>query len=69
VRSVVGPGVVVEEGADVRDAVLLHDSHVGARAQVTRATLDAEAQVDEDAVMEGTDDICVLTAPQSPAVG
>jgi glucose-1-phosphate adenylyltransferase len=69
VRSVVGPGVIVEEGADVRDAVLLHDSHVGARAQVTRAILDAEAQVDEDAVVEGTDEICVLTAPQSPAVG
>jgi glucose-1-phosphate adenylyltransferase len=69
VRSVVGPGVVVEEGADVRDAVLLHDSHVGARAQVTRAILDVEAQVDEDAVVDGTDDICVLTAPQPPAVG
>jgi glucose-1-phosphate adenylyltransferase len=69
VRSVLGPGVVVEEGAEVRDAVLLHDSHVGARAHVARAILDSEVHVDEDAVVEGTDDISVLTAPRSPAVG
>jgi hypothetical protein len=28
---------------------------------VTRAILDAEVQVDEDAVVDGTDDICVLS--------
>ena len=68
VRSVIGPGVVIEEGAEVRDAILLHDSYVGAGARVTRAILDAEAHVDEDAVAEGTDDIAVLPAPRSPAV-
>ena len=68
VRSVIGPGVVIEEGAEVRDAILLHDSYVGAGARVTRAILDAEAHVDEDAVAEGADDIAVLPAPRSPAV-
>jgi glucose-1-phosphate adenylyltransferase len=62
VRSVVGPGVVVEEGADVRDAILLHDSHVGARAQVSRAILDAKAHVDDDAVAGDTADITVVEA-------
>jgi glucose-1-phosphate adenylyltransferase len=68
VRSVLGPGVVVEEGADVRDAVLLHDSRVGARAEVSRAILDAAAHVDADAAVKGTDEICVRTASQPTAV-
>ncbi|HKH31344.1 MAG TPA: hypothetical protein VKA45_09840, partial [Gaiellaceae bacterium] len=62
VRSVIGPGVVVEEGAEVRDAILLHDSHVGARARVTRAILDAEAHVDDNAVAEGSANVAVVEA-------
>jgi glucose-1-phosphate adenylyltransferase len=62
VRSVVGPGVVVEERAEVRDAILLHDSYVGARAQVSRAILDAQAHVDDDAVAGDTADIAVVEA-------
>jgi glucose-1-phosphate adenylyltransferase len=62
VRSVIGPGVVVEEGAEVRDAVLLHDSHVGPRASVTRAIVDERAHVDEDAVVGGTDEVAVVAA-------
>jgi glucose-1-phosphate adenylyltransferase len=61
-RSVVGPGVVVEEGAEVRDAILLHDSYVGARAHVSRTILDAEAQVDDDAAAGDTADIAVVEA-------
>jgi glucose-1-phosphate adenylyltransferase len=61
-RSVIGPGVVVEEGAEVRDAVLLHDSYVGARARVTRAIVDEEANVGEDTVVGGTDEITVVAA-------
>ena len=61
-RSIIGPGVVVEEGAEVRDAVLLHDSHVGARARVTRAIVDEEANVGEDTVVGGTDEITVVAA-------
>lgn len=59
-RSVIGPGVVVEEGAEVRDAVLLHDSYVGARARVTRAIVDEEANVREDTVVGGIDEIAVV---------
>ena len=62
VRSIVGPGVVVEEGAEVRDSILLHDSYVGAHARVTRAILDAEAHVDEDAVAGDATDIAVVEA-------
>jgi len=60
VRSVLGPGVVVERGAEVRDAILLHDSYVGAGARVTRAILDEQAHVEGDAVVEGTDEVAVV---------
>jgi glucose-1-phosphate adenylyltransferase len=65
-RSVIGPGVVVEEGAEVRDAVLLHDSYVGARARVTRAIVDEEANVGEDTVVGGIDEITVVAARLEP---
>jgi glucose-1-phosphate adenylyltransferase len=39
-RAVLGPGVVVESGAHVRDAILFHDTVVSADAQVDRAIVD-----------------------------
>ena len=44
-RSVLGPGVVVEEGASVTEAVILDDALVEAGASVCRAILDAETRV------------------------
>ncbi|HEV2854544.1 MAG TPA: glucose-1-phosphate adenylyltransferase family protein [Thermoanaerobaculia bacterium] len=44
-RSVLGPGAVVEEGAQVRDSVLLEKVVVRAGAKVERAILDAEVEV------------------------
>ncbi|HKI00418.1 MAG TPA: glucose-1-phosphate adenylyltransferase family protein [Thermoanaerobaculia bacterium] len=48
-RSVLGPGVVVEEGAEVRDSVLLDEVVVGAGASIERAILDAEVRVGKGA--------------------
>ena len=48
-RSVLGPGVVVEEGAEVRDSVLLHAGVVRRGARVTRAVLDTHVEVGEGA--------------------
>jgi glucose-1-phosphate adenylyltransferase len=50
-RSVLGPGVVVEEGAEVRDSVLLEKVGVRAGAKVERAILDAEVEVGKGAVV------------------
>lgn len=50
-RSVLAPGVVVEEGAVVRDSVVLHDTIVGAHARVTRAILDSGVIVGREAVI------------------
>jgi len=47
--SVLAPGVVVEEGARVRDAVLLQDVHVGRGAWVEGAVVDMRAVIGADA--------------------
>jgi glucose-1-phosphate adenylyltransferase len=44
-RSVLGPGVVVEEGAQVRDGVLFHDVVVSAGARVERAIVDEGVEI------------------------
>ena len=54
-RSILGPGVIVEEGAEVRDSVLLDEVVVGAGATVERAILDAEVRVGERASVGGKD--------------
>jgi glucose-1-phosphate adenylyltransferase len=54
VRSVIGPGVVVERGARVRDSIIFDDSVVGANAQVAftivdqRVTVEAKAHIGDD---------------------
>jgi glucose-1-phosphate adenylyltransferase len=45
VRSIIAPGVVVEQGALVQDSIVLHDTLVEAGAGVRRAILDAEAKI------------------------
>jgi glucose-1-phosphate adenylyltransferase len=50
-RSVLAPGVVVEEGATVRDAVILHDAVIEAGATVTRAILDRAVRVGRGATV------------------
>ncbi len=49
VRSVLAPGVVVEEGAEVRDSVMLYDVIVRSGASVKRAIVDDRAEVEEGA--------------------
>jgi glucose-1-phosphate adenylyltransferase len=44
-RSVLGPGVVVEEGAEVFDSVLLHDVVVESGATVAAAVLDMGVRI------------------------
>jgi len=52
-RSVLGPGVVVEEGAEVTDAVLLEDVRVCSGAVVRRAIVDECTTVGSDARVGG----------------
>ena len=60
-RSVIGPGVVIEDGAVVRDSILLHDGHVESGAAVERTIVDEKAQIGRDAIVGSSDgDITVL---------
>jgi glucose-1-phosphate adenylyltransferase len=52
-NSILFPGVVVHEGAVVRDSILMNDVHVHANAQVIRAILDKRAHVDTGAHIGG----------------
>ena len=48
-RSVLAPGAVVEDGAEVRDSILLHDTVVEKGATVSRAILDSGVRVGKGA--------------------
>ena len=48
-RSVLGPGVVIEQGATVRNAILLHDVTVKAGASVQYAIVDDGVTIGKDA--------------------
>jgi glucose-1-phosphate adenylyltransferase len=67
-RCVLGPGVVVELGAEVRDSVLLDDVVVRRGARVTRAVLDEGCEVGRDAAV-GADDGGITVLGQRARVG
>jgi glucose-1-phosphate adenylyltransferase len=60
VRSVLGPGVAVEEGAEVRDSVVLDGAVVERGARVVRAIVDAEARVGAEATVGGDGDLTLV---------
>ena len=52
-RSLIGPGAVIEKGAEVRDTIVQMGAVVRAGAQVSRAIIDRDAVVGEKAVVGG----------------
>lgn len=52
-RSVLSPGVVVEEGAVVIDSIVLHDTVIRSGARVERAIIDDHVEVGEGARIGG----------------
>jgi len=65
VRSVVAPGVVIAEGAVVRDSILLTDTVVEAGAVVDRCILDKETVVGAGALVgDGEDNTPNQAAPE-----
>lgn len=50
-RSVISPGVIVEEGAEVRDSVIQHGCIIRAGALVDRCILDKEVTVGREAII------------------
>lgn len=69
-RSVLGPGVTVEDGAEVRDSVLLHGVTVRRGARVVRAVLDDRVEIGEGARVGGAaGDLCVVGQRARVAAG
>ncbi len=54
-RSVLGPGVVVEQGAEVVESVLLGESVIRSGARVTRAIVDIGCELLDGAEVGATD--------------
>ncbi len=44
-RSMIGPGVIIEEGAVVRDSIVMHNAVIKAGAMVDRAILDEQVVI------------------------
>jgi glucose-1-phosphate adenylyltransferase len=55
-RSVLSPGVIVEEGAVVRDSIVLFDSRIGAGSVLDRVILDKEVVVGKNCQIGYGDD-------------
>ena len=63
-RSVISPGVIIEEGAEVRDSVIQHRCIVRSGAVVDRSILDKEVTVGRGAVIgEGTENVANFERP------
>lgn len=54
ISSVLGPGVLVDEGATVRNSILLHDSVVESGATVDTAIIDMGARIGKEARVGGS---------------
>jgi glucose-1-phosphate adenylyltransferase len=67
-RSVIGPGVVVEEGAEVVESVLFGDTVVRTGARVTRSIVDTGCELLDGADV-GADDVDLDDADAIPIVG
>ncbi len=69
-RSVIGPGVVVAAGAEVRDSIVMNDTVIGPGAVVDRAIIDKEVQVGKGAVIGfGADNTPNALAPETLNTG
>src|SRR5439155_12725703 len=56
-HSILSPGVRVEEGAGVRDSILMFDTVVGAGASVDKAILDKESHIGPGSHVGNGDDL------------
>jgi glucose-1-phosphate adenylyltransferase len=67
-RSVIGPGVVVEEGAEVVESVLFGDTLVRSGARVTRSIVDTGCELLDGAEV-GSDQVSLDDPDAIPIVG
>ncbi|QIG44082.1 glucose-1-phosphate adenylyltransferase [Nocardioides anomalus] len=64
-RSVLGPGVVVEAGAEVHDSVVFNDTVVRGGARLHWAVVDSDCEIGADARLGGPDGEAALSDPDA----
>jgi glucose-1-phosphate adenylyltransferase len=70
IRSVISPGVLIEEGAEVRDSVIHHSAIVRAGAVVDRCIVDKEVTIGARAIVgEGDEDVPNFERPDIVSTG
>ena len=55
-RSIIGPGAVIEAGAEVSDSIVMNGAVIGAGARIERAIIDKRVQIGADAVIGDGED-------------
>ncbi len=68
-NSVLSGGVVIEEGAEVCDCVIMSDTRICRGAKVTRAVVDSDSIIGEEEVVGGTKSIAVISPNNQPRKG
>ena len=62
--SVLGPGVIVEAGAEVRDSIIMQDCYIGRNARLTRVIADTNCSVGDGVEIGIGDNIPNLEKPK-----
>jgi glucose-1-phosphate adenylyltransferase len=55
-RSIIGPGAVVEEGAEIHDSIVMNNAVIGASARVERSIIDKRVMIGEGSFVGWGDD-------------
>ena len=56
-NSILGPGVVVDEGAVVRDSIIMNGTYIGERTVVDKAIIAENVTIGKDCVLGAGEDI------------
>lgn len=62
-NSVLGPNVVVEEGAVVRDSIIMSDSVIGKNSVVEKCVIDEDTKIGENTILGDGEDIANKAKP------
>ena len=69
IHSVIGAGVVIEEGAVVKDSIIMEDVHIGKGARLDRAIVAQNTKIGEGAVLGEGEDAVNTYKPKVYAFG
>jgi len=63
-NSVLGPGVIVEAGAEVRDSIIMEDCYIGTNSRLHRVIADTNCSVGDDVIIGEGENIPNVDKPK-----